>query len=64
MSEILEQKVGKTAKHIKDFTLQHIIFEKRYNLYISAPQKDLAILMRTIKQNENILLLNITEIDF
>lgn len=63
-TEILEQKVGNTPNHIKDFTLQHIIFEKRYNLYVSAPKKDIAILMRTIKQNENILILNITEIDF
>ncbi len=62
--EILEQRVGKTTNQISDFTMQHIIFEKRFNLYVSAPKKNLAILMRTVKQNENILILNVTEIDF
>lgn len=64
-TEILDHNVGDALLILlRIYTLQHIRFEKRYNLYVSAPQRDLAILMKMVKQNENILVLNVTEIDF
>ncbi len=63
-SEVLDKNLGRTASKVSDFTLQHIVFEKRYHLYVSAPQKEIGMLVGVIKQNENILLLNTTEIDF
>lgn len=63
-TEVLDKTIDNGTQKVSDFTLQHIIFEKRFHLYISAPQREVGLIIRTVRQNENILLLNSTEIYF
>jgi len=63
-SEILNKPLNHRTEIVNDFTLQYIIFEKRIQLYISAGQKELGMILSIVKQNANLLILNKTEIDF
>lgn len=62
--EILNKPLSHRTQTVNDFVLQHIIFEKRFHLYVSADQKELGIILSIIRQNANLLVLNTTEIDF
>ena len=62
--DLLEKAVPKSTLTIRNFALQYIQFEKRFNLYISAENKFLGKIMKVIKQNMNYRVLNTTEIDF
>jgi hypothetical protein len=63
-SELLDLQIDDTNGFFKDYVIQTTIKEKKYNIYVSAPERIISKLMQFIKHSEKIHLLNISQIEF
>jgi hypothetical protein len=63
-TELLDKPIETTTSLFSEYVLQHLIKEKKYNIFVSAPKYLLKKIMKVVKQSERINLINVSEIQF